>query len=92
LTIQTTGPTATDLVLVAAVTPDAFAAGDANTLRVVMRDVTGSGARLNRYANASAEQFAAANRLEFIGSRKAFLASNAGIEPAPAAEFFVAGR
>jgi hypothetical protein len=92
LTIQTSGPMATDLDLVAALSFGTFAAGDRNILRVNMHGATGSGARRNSYSNASAPQFTAGNRLEFIGSRRAFLASNDAIDPVPAAEFFLSGR
>jgi hypothetical protein len=67
--------------------------GDGNTLRLLMRGVTGSGARANVFTDltgpsGSLPTGASGNRLEIVGSPRAFERTNRGIEPAPAAEFF----
>lgn len=73
--------------------------GDRNTLRALFRNVTGSGTRANVYADVlgpTGSQPAAlsgtGNRLEIIGSARAFERTNSGIAPAPSAEFYTAGR
>lgn len=72
--------------------------GDGNTLRAVIRSVTGSGVRSNMYADVlgpagpvSAAFQGSGNRLEFTGSLRAFGQTNTSVEPAPAAEFFTSG-
>jgi len=73
---------------------DDLFAGDGNSLRVVMRGVTGSGPRFNRYANSvgpsgpQPPELQGANRLEIAGSPEAFAATNRNIDPAPGAEHF----
>lgn len=74
---------------------DVLAPGDANTLRAVIRGVTGSGARLNLYADAGgasaplpASNQGTGNRLVIVGSPQAFARTNRQIDPAPAPEFF----
>lgn len=73
---------------------DDFSPGNGNSLSVVLRGMTGSGARFNRYESAlgasgplSAE-LQGSNRLEFAGSPRAFAATNAAIAPAPGAGHF----
>jgi hypothetical protein len=73
--------------------------GDGNVLRAVFRGVTGSGMRANVYADALgpasplAQEFqGTGNLLEFAGNLRAFDKTNSAIDPAPAAEFFTAGR
>jgi len=69
--------------------------GNGNVLHAVIRDVTGSGPRVNLYADAggstaplpSAVQ-GIGNRLEIVGSPVAFSHTNTNIDPAPSAEFF----
>jgi hypothetical protein len=77
----------------------ALPAGDGNTVRVELRGVTGSGARANRYADAAAfsgllpaHLQGIGNRLEIVGDPQTFARTNRGIDPAPAAKFFVSGR
>jgi hypothetical protein len=77
----------------------AIAAGDANTVRVELRGVTGSGTRGNRYADAAAfsgplpaQLQGTGNRLEIVGDPQTFARTNRGIDPAPAAKFFISGR
>ena len=72
--------------------------GDGNTLRAVMRGVTGSGSRSNVYADVlgSSGPVPAAfrgtgNRLEIVGSAQAFEHTNQAIDPAPGSEFFTGG-
>lgn len=69
--------------------------GNGNVLHAVIRGVTGSGQRLNLYADAggssaplpSAVQ-GIGNRLEIAGSPMSFSRTNTNIDPAPSAEFF----
>jgi hypothetical protein len=73
--------------------------GDGNVLRAVIRNVTGSGPRVNLYADAggstaplpSAVQ-GIGNRLEIVGSPVAFSHANTNIDPAPGAEFFTSSH
>ena len=58
------------------------ATGTGNSLRAVMRRVTGSGPRFNIYAAPGD------NRLEIVGSPEAFAQTNHGIEAPPGPEFF----
>jgi hypothetical protein len=74
---------------------DAFSPGDRNTLHAVVRGVTGSGPRFNRYANSagpsgplSPELQGSDNRLEIAGSPQAFAQRNRHIDPAPGAGHF----
>jgi hypothetical protein len=83
----------------AIVANSSLAPGDGNTLRVLIRSVTGSGLRSNLYADVlgPAGPVAAAfqgigNRLEIDGSPRAFGQTNTSIEPAPPAEFFTGGK
>ena len=69
--------------------------GDGNTLRAVVRGVTGSGPRFNRYANAAGPSGSlppdiqgSNNRLEMAGSPEAFARTNQRIDPRPGAEHF----
>ena len=91
LVIRTNGGAhAADLVLVAARSEGGtLPPGDWNTLRVSMRDSTGSGARLNEYAHVFPADFGIGNKLEIDGSPDDFADDNAGFDPAPPAEFFV---
>jgi hypothetical protein len=74
---------------------DALAPGDGNTLRAVIRGVTGSGQRSNLYADAGGASAplptsmqGTGNRLVIMGSPEAFARTNRRIDPAPAPEFF----
>ncbi len=76
-----------------------MAAGDGNTVRAELRGVTGSGIRFNEYANVAASSAPLAahlrgtgNRLEIVGDPQTFARANRGINPAPAAEFFINRR
>jgi hypothetical protein len=73
--------------------------GDGNRLRVVIRDVTGSGTRSNLYEDVlgptgpvSASFQGVGNRLEFVGNTKAFQHTNESIDPMPGAQFFSGGN
>jgi hypothetical protein len=73
--------------------------GDGNTLRVVMRGVTGSGIRSNAYAAVlgptgplSPSFQGVGNRLEFVGNLNAFEQTNQAIDPLPAVHFFSGGH
>lgn len=62
------------------------ATGTGNSLRAVMRHVTGSGPRFNVYASPGD------NRLEIVGSPEAFAHTNHGIEAPPGQEFFTSNK
>jgi hypothetical protein len=67
--------------------------GEGNTVRAVIRGVTGSGVRSNVFADVLGPNGAMAaggsgNRLEIIGNARAFERTNTGIAPAPGAQFF----
>jgi hypothetical protein len=68
--------------------------GDGNTVRAVIRGVTASGPRSNVYANVLgpmgplSPELGTGNRLEIVGSSRAFARTNRAIDPAPGAEFF----
>lgn len=67
--------------------------GDGNTLRLLMRGVTGSGARANVFADligpsGTLPTGASGNRLVILGSPRAFERTNRAIEPTPGAELF----
>jgi hypothetical protein len=93
-------PNSADIILAAANSASAtLFPGDGNRVRALIRGVTGSGLRLNRYGNATVagggalppELQGSNNRVEIIGSPTAFAQTNRQIEPAPAAEFFTGG-
>jgi hypothetical protein len=68
-----------------------MSAGDDNVLRAVMRRITGSGLRTNKYAdssNPSMSVLGLGNQLEIEGSLRAFDGTNAGILPLPPDEHF----
>jgi hypothetical protein len=73
---------------------DDFSPGEGNSVSVVLRGMTGSGARFNRYESALgpsgplSRELQGDNRLEFAGSPRAFAATNAGVDPAPGAGLF----
>ncbi|HEY7113744.1 MAG TPA: hypothetical protein VIA45_12505 [Thermoanaerobaculia bacterium] len=73
---------------------DGIPAGDGNTARVLVRDARGSGPRSNIYADGSTPNGdpGVGNRLEIVGSEKAFARTNDGFEPPPPAEFFTVQR
>jgi hypothetical protein len=78
---------------------DGFDAGDGNRVRVELRNVTGSGARVNFYSNTAnafgplpARLQGKRNRLEIVGDSVAFARANHGIDPLPPAEFFTGRR
>lgn len=65
--------------------------GDENTLRVLMRQATGSGPRDNVYVHSwtpSMVNLGTGNELEMIGSAIAFDSTNDDFVPPPPAEFF----
>jgi hypothetical protein len=77
----------------------ALAPGDANTVRVELRGVTGSGMRFNRYGNVGtlsgsvpAQLQGTGNRLEIVGDPQTFARTNRGIDPAPGSQFFISER
>ena len=88
-----------DLVLIAADAPFAeLAPGDGNSLRAVIRGVTGSGTRFNRYGDVlgpsgplPAALEGTGNRLEIVGNLNAFARTNRDINPLPGTEFFTGG-
>jgi hypothetical protein len=73
--------------------------GDGNSVRALIRSVTGSGVRQNLFADvlgptgpvAPAFQ-GSGNRLEIVGSPRAFEQTNTAIAPPPPDEFFINGR
>jgi hypothetical protein len=72
--------------------------GDGNVIRAVIRGVTASGPRSNVYANVLGPtgplfpELGTGNRLEIVGSERAFARTNRAIDPAPGAEFFTGHR
>lgn len=71
------------------------ATGDENTLHVIIRQATGSGARANQYAHSSTPPMGSpgiGNRLEIVGNANAFDQTNQHFVPAPPAEFFTGGQ
>ena len=65
--------------------------GDDNTAHVLLRRVTGSGVRANRYTASATPAMGnpgIGNRLEFVGNANAFDQTNQNILPPPPAEFF----
>jgi hypothetical protein len=72
--------------------PADFPAGDRNVLRVEFNGVRGSGPRQNIYADADGPirpgNSGTGNRLEFAGTREAFLESNRDLDPSPPDRFF----
>jgi hypothetical protein len=85
----------TDFRLAGAIVASAsLVPGDGNTLRAVMRGVTGSGLRSNFYADVLGPAgpvipaTGTGNRIEFAGSLQAFTKTNRAIDPAPAPELF----
>jgi hypothetical protein len=76
-----------DLVLVGArALLDGSWPDDDNRLHVLARGVIGSGTRGNVYLHTwtpGPGAFGTGNRLEFVGNRRAFNATNQGIDPAP---------
>jgi hypothetical protein len=72
--------------------PADIPAGDRNVLRVEINGVRGSGARQNIYADVDGpirtDNSGTGNRLEFVGTREAFLESNRDLDPPPPARFF----
>ena len=71
------------------------ATGDENTLHVIIRQATGSGAQANQYAHSSTPPMGSpgiGNRLEIVGNATAFGETNNGIVPPPPAEFFTVQR
>ena len=69
--------------------------GEGNTLRAVIRGVTGSGVRSNFYTDVLGPNGplpgVAGNRLEIVGNSNAFGKTNSAIDPAPGAQFFTGG-
>ena len=93
------GAPTSDLGLVGAFAgAEALVPGNGNVLRAVVRGVTGSGPRANRYAHAlgpagalPADLAGEDNRLEIVGSPAAFGRTNRRIDPAPEAGHFIGG-
>jgi len=87
-----------DLQLVGGFTADASQSpGPGNTMHVLMRDVTGSGARSNVFADLAGPSGplsagGSGNRLEIVGNLRAFERTNRGIDPLPDAGFFTDAR
>ena len=81
-----------DLVLYGAASfADGVSPGDDNTLRVKIRQSTGSGPRANAYADSwtpSSGGLGEGNQLWMVGTLSGFENSNSGFEPPPPAEFF----
>ena len=92
LHIQTAAdPSASDLALFGALSAaPGVSPGDGNVVRVLIRQSTGSGPRLNEYADSIGG--GTGNRLEITGNARAFSKTNDGLEPPPPAEFFIGGR
>src|SRR6266542_1681157 len=87
--------TTADLRLSGALSLAGGAPGDDNTLRVLVRQATGSGPRANQYADSrtpSMGNLGTGNRLEIIGNANAFDQTNNGFVPSPPAEFFTVRR
>ena len=85
LSVQTT---TSDLVLFGATSfVPGMSPGDGNVARLVLKKSTGSGPRVNVYVDSS-EGLGVDNRLEVVGTQKAFVRSNDGFDPIPPAEFF----
>jgi photosystem II stability/assembly factor-like uncharacterized protein len=80
-----------DLALVGALSFVDAPTGDDNSVRVQMRQASGSGPSANTYADSvtsSGGNLGSGNRLEITGSPTAFAQANEGIDPIPPAEFF----
>jgi hypothetical protein len=86
----------TDLDLAGAfAADDALSPGDGNSLRIVMRGVTGSGPRSNRYGHSVGpsgplppESQGTGNHLKIVGSPQSFASANRQIDPLPGPEYF----
>lgn len=100
ISTPTCGGAGADMILIAAHASfsDALAPGNGNTLRAVIRGVTGSGSRSNQYGDAvgvsgplPAAFQGTGNRLEIVGNLNAFVQTNRRIDPLPGAEFFTGG-
>jgi hypothetical protein len=63
--------------------------GDGNTLRLLLRQSTGSGPRVNLYGD-SWMDLGVGNELEIVGTERAFVRTNDDFDPIPPAEFFTA--
>jgi len=80
---------ASDLVLCATSPFGDFPAGSGNVLRVLGRQLLGSGQRDNVYGlRCDLNPDDNGNSLEFVGSLNSWLRTNESIDPAPAEEFF----
>jgi hypothetical protein len=87
--------TTTDLRLFGAASSFTVSTGDENTLHVVVRRATGSGARANQYAHSSTPPMGSpgiGNRLEIVGNANAFDQTNQNFVPPPPLEFFTGAR
>lgn len=91
------GGAGADIALIGADAPfsNDLAPGNGNTLRALIRGVTGSGSRANRYGNAmglsgplSAALEGTGNLLTIVGNPNAFVQTNRQLDPLPGAEFF----
>lgn len=74
---------------------DGVSPGDGNTLRMLLRQATGSGPRANLYADSaspSMTNLGAGNELEVTGNERAFVRSNDDVDPIPPSEFFTEKR
>ena len=98
LSLDSQGAAAADFWLFAAQSFGQYSPGDDNTLRVMIRDTTGSGLTENRY-RATADgvgdplpnNLGSGNQLQLVGNQRAFLKANADIIPFPPSKFFVGG-
>ncbi|HTK48605.1 MAG TPA: hypothetical protein VL328_11585 [Gemmatimonadaceae bacterium] len=90
------GTDVADFQLAGGFSADASVApGDGNTLRALLRGVTGSGARANVYADllgpgGPLPAGTSGNRLEIVGNPREFTRTNYGIDPSPDVQFFSA--
>jgi hypothetical protein len=98
LSLDSQGAGAADLSLFAAQSNGQYTPGDDNTLRVLIRDTTGSGLTNNRYGTTAdgigdplPANLGSGNRLELTGNQQAFGQANADIIPLPPTTFFVGG-
>jgi hypothetical protein len=80
--------TTADLVLFGARSfVDGVSPGDGNAVSLLLKKSSGSGLRANVYTH-SAMGLGVDNRLELVGTERAFVRTNDGFDPIPPAEFF----
>ncbi len=98
LSLDSQGAGAADFSLFGAQSSGQYSPGDDNTLRVLIRDTTGSGPTNNRYGETVdgigdplPGNLGSGNRLELTGNQRAFGQANTDIIPLPPAKFFLGG-